>query len=119
MPMRLCNLTLAEMTEALARGWGGRDSRVVMLLQQERAGVEIAVDQERLREALRRRSQCGEQPASCHFGAVLNLPAPRLCFGTGTSSIRDQAGHANCSVRQTIALSKMWRRQRDGQTIHF
>ena len=52
MPMRICNLALAEMTEALARGWGGRDSRVVMLLQQERAGVEIAVDPERLREAL-------------------------------------------------------------------
>jgi 3-hydroxyisobutyrate dehydrogenase-like beta-hydroxyacid dehydrogenase len=52
MPMRMCNLALAEMTEALARGWGGRDSRVVMLLQQERAGVEIAVDPERLREAL-------------------------------------------------------------------
>jgi hypothetical protein len=40
------------MTEALARGWGGRDSRSVMLLQQERAGVEIAVDPERLRAAL-------------------------------------------------------------------
>jgi 3-hydroxyisobutyrate dehydrogenase-like beta-hydroxyacid dehydrogenase len=52
MPMRMCNLALAEMTEALARGWGGRDSRAVMLLQQERAGVEIAVDAERLREAL-------------------------------------------------------------------
>jgi 3-hydroxyisobutyrate dehydrogenase-like beta-hydroxyacid dehydrogenase len=52
MPMRLCNLTLAEMTEALARGWGARDSRVVMLLQQERAGVGIAVNRERLREAL-------------------------------------------------------------------
>jgi 3-hydroxyisobutyrate dehydrogenase-like beta-hydroxyacid dehydrogenase len=52
MPMRLCNLTFAEMTEALGRGWGGRDSRSVMLLQQERAGVEIAVDPERLREAL-------------------------------------------------------------------
>jgi 3-hydroxyisobutyrate dehydrogenase-like beta-hydroxyacid dehydrogenase len=51
-PMRLCNLTLAEMTEALARGWGGRDSRVMMLLQQERAGVEIAVDPQRLRDAL-------------------------------------------------------------------
>ena len=51
-PMRLCNLALAEMTEALARGWGGRDSRVVMLLQQERAGVAIAVERERLREAL-------------------------------------------------------------------
>ena len=31
-PMRICNLSLAEMTEALARGWAGRDSRVVMLL---------------------------------------------------------------------------------------
>jgi 3-hydroxyisobutyrate dehydrogenase-like beta-hydroxyacid dehydrogenase len=52
LPMRICNLTLAEMTEALARGWGGRDSRVVMMLEQERAGVEIAVDAERMREAL-------------------------------------------------------------------
>src|ERR1700734_3922128 len=26
-PMRLCNLTLAEMTEAMGRGWGGRGSR--------------------------------------------------------------------------------------------
>ena len=51
-PMRLCNLTLAEMTEALARGWGGRDSRAVMLLEQERAGVAIAVDPQRLRDAL-------------------------------------------------------------------
>jgi len=49
MPMRMCNLALAEMTEALGRGWGGRDSRSVMLLQQERAGVHIAVDPERLR----------------------------------------------------------------------
>ena len=52
LPMRMCSLALAEMTEALARGWGGRDSRVVMLLEQERAGIEVAVDPERLREAL-------------------------------------------------------------------
>ena len=52
MPMRMCNLALAEMTEAMARGWEGRDSRVVMLLQQERAGIEIAVDPERMKEAL-------------------------------------------------------------------
>ena len=51
-PMRMCNLAFAEMTEAMARGWEGRDSRVVMLLQQERAGVEIAVDPARMREAL-------------------------------------------------------------------
>jgi 3-hydroxyisobutyrate dehydrogenase-like beta-hydroxyacid dehydrogenase len=56
-PMRLCNLTLAEMTEAMARGWEGRDSRVVMVLQQERAGVEIAVDPERMREALAARDK--------------------------------------------------------------
>jgi 3-hydroxyisobutyrate dehydrogenase-like beta-hydroxyacid dehydrogenase len=56
-PMRLCNLTLAEMTEAMARGWEGRDSRVVMVLEQERAGVEIAVDPERMREALAARDR--------------------------------------------------------------
>jgi 3-hydroxyisobutyrate dehydrogenase len=52
MPMRMCNLALAEMTEAMARGWEGRDSRVVMLLQQERAGVNVAVDPERMKDAL-------------------------------------------------------------------
>jgi hypothetical protein len=36
-------MILAEMTEALARGWGGRDSRSVMLLLQERAGVDQAM----------------------------------------------------------------------------
>jgi 3-hydroxyisobutyrate dehydrogenase len=41
-PMRLANLTLEELTEALARGWGERDSRAAMLLQEERAGVLIA-----------------------------------------------------------------------------
>src|SRR5262249_6859430 len=42
MPMRLCNLVLAEMTEAMSRGWGDRDSRAVMLLPQERPGVRSA-----------------------------------------------------------------------------
>jgi 3-hydroxyisobutyrate dehydrogenase len=53
-PMRLANMTLEEMTEALGRGWAGRDSRVVMMLQEERAGVEIKVEPERLRAALAR-----------------------------------------------------------------
>ena len=42
--MRLAQLTLQEMTEAVNRGWGHRDSRVAMLLQEERAGVEVRVD---------------------------------------------------------------------------
>lgn len=52
-PMRLANLTLEEMTEAMNRGWGERDSRVAMLLQEERAGVKIAVDAERLQASLK------------------------------------------------------------------
>jgi 3-hydroxyisobutyrate dehydrogenase len=49
-PVRLCNLTLEEMTEALNRGWAERS---VMMLQQERAGVKIAVDAEHLQAALK------------------------------------------------------------------
>jgi 3-hydroxyisobutyrate dehydrogenase-like beta-hydroxyacid dehydrogenase len=53
-PMRVANLALAELTEALNRGWGARDSRSPMLLQLERAGVEIKVDPQRIKEALER-----------------------------------------------------------------
>ncbi|MGA0024716.1 MAG: NAD(P)-dependent oxidoreductase [Burkholderiales bacterium] len=42
-PMRVANLAHADMTEALNRGWGSRDSRISMLLQEERAGVDIKV----------------------------------------------------------------------------
>jgi 3-hydroxyisobutyrate dehydrogenase len=51
-PMRLANLTLAELTEALNRGWGQRDSRVAMLLQEERAGVDVNVPQENIQKVL-------------------------------------------------------------------
>jgi 3-hydroxyisobutyrate dehydrogenase len=53
-PMRLANLTLEEMTEALNRGWGDRDSRAPMLLQEERAGVEIKVPPAAIKEVLER-----------------------------------------------------------------
>ena len=51
-PMKMANLALQELTEALNRGWGNRDSRVAMLLQEERAGVEVRVDEDILRQAL-------------------------------------------------------------------
>lgn len=47
-PMRLANLTMAEMTEALGRDLGDKDCRVYLGLQLERAGVTIAVDQKKL-----------------------------------------------------------------------
>ncbi|MCH8224937.1 MAG: NAD(P)-dependent oxidoreductase [Chloroflexi bacterium] len=56
-PMKMANLALQELTEALNRGWGNRDSRVAMLLQEERAGVEVRVDPEILRQALEEEAQ--------------------------------------------------------------
>ncbi len=49
-PMRLANLTLMEMTEAMNRGWAKRDSRSAMLLQEERTGVEVRIRPERIAE---------------------------------------------------------------------
>jgi 3-hydroxyisobutyrate dehydrogenase-like beta-hydroxyacid dehydrogenase len=52
-PMRLTNMALMELTEALNRGWGTRDSRVASLLQQERAGIApIAVPAEKIKAVL-------------------------------------------------------------------
>ena len=51
-PMQVAQLALAEFDEALRRGWGERDSRVTMLLQEERAGVSPRVPAEKLREVL-------------------------------------------------------------------
>ncbi|MBV8888826.1 MAG: NAD(P)-dependent oxidoreductase [Alphaproteobacteria bacterium] len=52
-PMRLANLALEELTEALNRGWSQRDSRVGILLQQERSGIEpLAVDPQKIAAVL-------------------------------------------------------------------
>ena len=51
-PTRLISQTHAEMTEALARGWGDRDSRSFLLLQQERAGIRIEVPAEQVRAVM-------------------------------------------------------------------
>ena len=51
-PMRLANLTLAELTEALNKGWDQRDSRAAMLLQEERAGVEVRVPRDAIEKVL-------------------------------------------------------------------
>lgn len=53
-PMRLANLTYAEMTEALNRGWEKRDSRSYLILQQERAGISIKVPVEDIEAVLKR-----------------------------------------------------------------
>jgi 3-hydroxyisobutyrate dehydrogenase len=54
-PMRMSHLALAELYEALNRGWGERDSRIGMKLQQERAGIEpFAVDPARIKAVLDR-----------------------------------------------------------------
>ena len=49
-PMRAGEHALAELAEAMARGWGERDCRVAMVLQEERAGVSVRVPPEKLKE---------------------------------------------------------------------
>jgi len=51
-PMQVAERAMAEFEEALRRGWGERDSRATMLLQEERAGVSVRVPPDKLREAL-------------------------------------------------------------------
>ena len=54
-PMKLANTVLQEMTEALNReGWAKRDSRIFMLLQEERAGVTIKVPEAKVQDILNR-----------------------------------------------------------------
>jgi 3-hydroxyisobutyrate dehydrogenase-like beta-hydroxyacid dehydrogenase len=52
--MPIASPTLADITEAMNRGWSERDSRSVMLLPQERIGVEIAVSKNAVLEVLHR-----------------------------------------------------------------
>jgi 3-hydroxyisobutyrate dehydrogenase len=52
-PMRLCNLVAQDITEAMNRGWSGRDSQSFLLLQQERAGIPpIALTEEQVKGVL-------------------------------------------------------------------
>ena len=53
-PMRLTSLAHAEMSEAMNRGWGARDSRVFLLLQEERAKVDIKVSAEDIQKVIER-----------------------------------------------------------------
>jgi len=51
-PMQLTSCAFGQFEEAMQRGWGERDSRTPMLLQNERAGVEPRVPAEKLGEVL-------------------------------------------------------------------
>jgi 3-hydroxyisobutyrate dehydrogenase len=51
-PMQVAQVAMKEFEEALRRGWGERDSRTPMLLQEERAGVSPRVPPEKLKEVL-------------------------------------------------------------------
>ncbi|MBM3355833.1 MAG: NAD(P)-dependent oxidoreductase, partial [Betaproteobacteria bacterium] len=51
-PMKAGEHALAELAEAMARGWQDRDCRVAMTLQEERAGVSVKVSEEKLKNVL-------------------------------------------------------------------
>ena len=52
-PMRFAELAAEEMKHALERGWGERDARVALTLQEERAGVSVRVSRDALRDSMR------------------------------------------------------------------
>ncbi|TAK82362.1 MAG: NAD(P)-dependent oxidoreductase [Betaproteobacteria bacterium] len=52
-PLKVGKIALDELTEAMNRGWGERDCRVAMTLQEERAGVSVRVPPEDLSAALK------------------------------------------------------------------
>jgi 3-hydroxyisobutyrate dehydrogenase-like beta-hydroxyacid dehydrogenase len=51
-PMKIGAVALEELSEGMRRGWSERDCRVTMTLQTERAGVDVRVPPEKLRDAL-------------------------------------------------------------------
>jgi 3-hydroxyisobutyrate dehydrogenase len=50
-PTRLVDLACAEFSEAMARGWGDRDARTYLLLQQERAGLDFHIPADEVAQA--------------------------------------------------------------------
>ena len=63
-PMRMSNIAYADMVEGMNRGWAARDSRSPMILQNERAGVKIAVTPKRIAQSLERDPPYGAKPKS-------------------------------------------------------
>jgi 3-hydroxyisobutyrate dehydrogenase-like beta-hydroxyacid dehydrogenase len=54
-PMALSNLAFQEMISAMNRGWGNKDSRSAMLLQEERAGgVQVRIPEADINEEMNR-----------------------------------------------------------------
>jgi 3-hydroxyisobutyrate dehydrogenase-like beta-hydroxyacid dehydrogenase len=48
-PMAIADLTLQELETAVKRGWGDKDSRIAMLLQEERAGgIELRIPEDQI-----------------------------------------------------------------------
>jgi 3-hydroxyisobutyrate dehydrogenase len=51
-PMKIGAIALQELEEGMRRGWSERDCRVTMTLQEERAGVEVRVQMDKLSAVL-------------------------------------------------------------------
>ena len=65
-PMRMANMALADILEAMNRGWAERDARSVMLLPQERVGVSIAASPDAIKEVF---SRDAAAPTDIRFGS--------------------------------------------------
>jgi 3-hydroxyisobutyrate dehydrogenase len=60
-PMRAAEIAMQDITEAMQRGWGDRDARIAMTLQEERAGVSVRVPLNHLRDCVNEPSTAEER----------------------------------------------------------
>ena len=110
-PMRIGRIAHEELAEAMRRGWGERDCRAAMMLQEERAGVAARVSPERLPDALKDWIQPGKRPvlASSQLpGGEVSAPASifwRLALRTAPTCLSTTAsfGRKDCSFGRSIS----------------
>lgn len=67
-PMRFANLALADITEAMNRGWGENDQRRFMTLSQERLGIAIKVEPADIEDVFRRDPAAPSDPKNGKLG---------------------------------------------------
>jgi 3-hydroxyisobutyrate dehydrogenase-like beta-hydroxyacid dehydrogenase/NAD(P)-dependent dehydrogenase (short-subunit alcohol dehydrogenase family) len=103
-PMPLANIALADIVEAMNRGWAERDARSVMLLPQQRSGVEVTVDPARIAEVLARDppaptdSKRGAGTTPAQVSARHDRVAGKVAIVTGAGSVAEGIGNGRAAA---------------------
>jgi len=98
-PMRLANMAYEELTEAMNRGWGTRNSTVGQLLQVERAGIEpLAADPKRIAAIL-------EADKEDYAAGLCERPSGNVYSRREQSGGREEDGSGRGDASQRVSIS--------------